>query len=1055
MAHNYITLVDNEFCSLVLKLFEQQQFNWIENAKETKDSTQYVDIVQKLPNGNQIKFKRFEGYFFWLSKPMDSHVVFYVLRQQGGGIWLSQNENEHTLFLMMGHLCVKICLSDIGLKHLNALMHQLLIEDSKIEKNLTFSKLMHSIEDLRLKSTVKWGKSLVNRLNLSLINDTKRVSKRQNHALETLFSWLKSNEVDDFRWDLCLSVGRLYEAFLPFRSLFITETDWVWMTKDVVMQLELFQLLNDEELMSLLEFYSPSTCPPAFIFNKPNDNELNALQRRIDNLLPSKHLVHRLKKGASLWINWDGGRKSSGSYYTPPSLAYATVVKAIEPLVFELDPKSILEIKLCDPSLGAAMFLTCSKRYLAQQLLESIVHHNIPWSEFLDSHCVEKEESNNSNFVLVAERLIERYCLHGVDLNEAAIHLSKWILPDAHLVHGNALIGTLFSDVSNCHPSGKYDGLSPLLDAFPFLDRTKHTVKTNDQTEGIYPLNWPQSFPQVTVGFDVIVGNPPWESHKPSVRSFFERIDPALRFLSRQRANKRIKHLLSQSSLKRDWNNEQAHYKYRSNYFKNVGQIRNGPFRLQGTGDANLWKLFLELSHNLLCDGGVLAFVLPGNLVSDRGASPLRRMLLNKSSWRWLFGFWNERRIFDIDSTYRFAVVIADKSIQSNPIKSRFFVSDSDEWTTNKPKYLEIDPLLIQRFSPKHMVILSFDSQDEIDLWSKISLNAILLSDVEGLKFRSGIHMTAMADKIHPAHWWEDQGFRLEMDGRFLHSGGREALPLYEGRMLDRFDGCAKAWVSGRGRHSIWTKVQWSNKQIKPQFWIDKKHVPPVQCKPRIGFKSISRPTIKRTMSAAYLNQYPSGNAIAGLWHSDESTRWVLLTLMNSLVFDYMIKRRCSGLNINWHVLEESLIPTRAFQGQLSTMLSKWSKRLSCFLPHLDSTQIEAQQVIIDVGLRRRVELSFDVLITHAYGLNLDDLRLICRDCHHSVFDLNNRSFRQTLDPKGFWRIDKNLEPSLRYTNQLMDEYGVFIDAVQKNENIALASLEERLNHYIRNSLIP
>ena len=194
-------------------------------------------------------------------------------------------------------------------------------------------------------------------------------------------------------------------------------------------------------------------------------------------------------------------------------------------------------------------------------------------------------------------------------------------------------------------------------------------------------------------------------------------------------------------------------------------------------------------------------------------------------------------------------------------------------------------------------------------------MKSVPLSSIKNLTFRSGIHMTSFASKMHPRQWWESKGYRLQSDGRLLDNNFNEALPLYEGRMIDRYDASAKAWQSGRGRHAIWQSIPWNSKQIAPQFYMSKDDVPAYQLLPRLAFKVISRPTIKRTMNVAYINRFPAGNAIAGLWHTDQHVLWALLPVMNSLVYDYMIKKRCSGLNLYWHLIQGTPIPVDALNG--------------------------------------------------------------------------------------------------------------------------------------------
>ena len=50
------------------------------------------------------------------------------------------------------------------------------------------------------------------------------------------------------------------------------------------------------------------------------------------------------------------------------------------------------------------------------------------------------------------------------------------------------------------------------------------------------------------------------------------------------------------------------------------------------------------------------------------------------------------------------------------------------------------------------------------------------------------------------------------------------------------------------------------------------------------------------------------------------------------------------------------------------------------------------------------------------YGVGMGDLGWMLRDCDHPLDVLAQKAFRRKLDPKGFWRIDKDKDPELRHT---------------------------------------
>jgi hypothetical protein len=57
-----------------------------------------------------------------------------------------------------------------------------------------------------------------------------------------------------------------------------------------------------------------------------------------------------------------------------------------------------------------------------------------------------------------------------------------------------------------------------------------------------------------------------------------------------------------------------------------------------------------------------------------------------------------------------------------------------------------------------------------------------------------------------------------------------------------------------------------------------------------------------------------------------------------------------------------------------------------------------------------------DAVVAEVYGLSIDELGWILRNCDQPRDRLRDDAFYRTLDPKGFWRVDKESDPELRHT---------------------------------------
>jgi hypothetical protein len=175
----------------------------------------------------------------------------------------------------------------------------------------------------------------------------------------------------------------------------------------------------------------------------------------------------------SIYVTNVGERRSSGTYYTPRSLAEEVVRYTLEPLVYDPGPantadaslwklkaaRDLLELRVCDMAMGSGAFLVAACRYLSDRLVEA-------WEQAGDiAQTIEGDRADAGDDELVvltdaedrlmlARRLVADRCLYGVDKNPMAVEMAKlsmWLItlakdrPFSFLDHalrcGDSLLG--------------------------------------------------------------------------------------------------------------------------------------------------------------------------------------------------------------------------------------------------------------------------------------------------------------------------------------------------------------------------------------------------------------------------------------------------------------------------------------------------------------------------------------------------------------------------------------------------------------------------------------
>ena len=253
-------------------------------------------------------------------------------------------------------------------------------------------------------------------------------------------------------------------------------------------------------------------------------------------------------------------------------------------------------------------------------------------------------------------------------------------------------------------------------------------------------------------------------------------------------------------------------------------------------------------------------------------------------------------------------------------------------------------------------------------------------------------------------------------------------LPFYEGRMIGQFDISQKGWVSGKGRSAIWREIPWESKQIEPQFLMgiaSYNGTVDSPTRPKLSHMRVASSTNTRTATGVLTWGMPAGDTAATFSSSSVQATLVLTTVMNSLVFDFVTRRRLIGLHLDYHVLEQNVLPfvflPPAFHniveiGSRLNFFTQWFAPQQLRLFDLRESVLALKSVLCLCRTERTRQLAvLNSLVAEAYGLDFQDILRIV-----GASDLPCESLRmlesKMLDPKGFWRVDKDLLPELRYT---------------------------------------
>ena len=478
--------------------------------------------------------------------------------------------------------------------------------------------------------------------------------------------------------------------------------------------------------------------------------------------------------------------------------------------------------------------------------------------------------------------------------------------------------------------------------------------------EVLKPFHWGYHFDQIIAqgGFDIILGNPPWEIFKPQAKEFFAEYSDLVtkNKMDIKTFEKEQKQLLANPEIATAWLRYQSQYPHVSLYFRSAEQylnqisVVNG--KKQGT-DINLYKLFVEQCVNLLSENGECGLVIPSGIYTDLGTKQLREMLFSQTKITGLFCFENRKAIFEgVDSRFKFVVLTFENGNKTLSFPARFMrhdVGELNSFPDDDCIHISVD--LIKRLSPDSISVMEFKSDLDIFIAKKMSRFPLLgqkIQDKWNLKLTQEFNMTT-----------DSHLFKTEP--------GKGRLPLYEGKMIHQFN---HKFAEPR----YWVEEEEGRKAVLGKNGVDKGQILDYQCY-RLGFRDIASSTNERTMIATVVHKslFCGNTLIVSREVDNLKNLLVISSLLNSFVCDFVIRQRVTA-HCNMFYVYQTPVPRLTEKDAYFQEIVERAAKLICTTPEYDELAKEVglgshKNGITDERERGKIRAELDGIIAHLYGL--------------------------------------------------------------------------------------
>lgn len=413
-------------------------------------------------------------------------------------------------------------------------------------------------------------------------------------------------------------------------------------------------------------------------------------------------------------------------------------------------------------------------------------------------------------------------------------------------------------------------------------------------------------------GFDVLLGNPPWEKIHLKDDEFFAASHPNIAAAS----NKSIRKELIASLAVEDpsafsaYVHAQREHSALSNFFRFSSR-----YPLTGLSRINLYSIFGELSVSLISDRGRTGFVLASGIATDENNGAMFSSLIANSKLHSVYDFENRNSIFvDVDSRFKFSLVsLRGGSVLGPPPDLAFFLHSVDE-LSNTERHFSLTFEELKLLNPESLTCPTFRSRREAALAFKLyktgqTFGSIPASDEWPGKPRTPFNMS------------NDSGiFKSGLSPRPKITDSRivwvdpnegEILPLYESKLIHQFNHRFATFAPGAGPEDECEAVEAARLHSTECLTLGRYWLTPESTTKRfpgswwLVYRMITKATDERTAMSTVIPGYPCGNSLSVISNISAANALILCANINSLAFDYCARAKVGGMNFNHFIFNQ------------------------------------------------------------------------------------------------------------------------------------------------------
>ena len=529
------------------------------------------------------------------------------------------------------------------------------------------------------------------------------------------------------------------------------------------------------------------------------------------------------------------------------------------------------------------------------------------------------------------------------------------------------------------------------------------TIKTTSDLAAQYCFfHWHLQFPQVFArgGFDVVLGNPPWERVKLQEQEFFASRSDDIAGAANAAARKKLIAALPQTSavLWSEWCAASRAAEGQSHFVR-----QSARYPLCGQGDVNTFALFAEHNRLLRRPKGRAGFIVPAGLVADDTTKEFFQSLVDGHALCSVLHFENEGKLFpEVHHAFRFVLLTIGPVAQADLL----FYARRTEDLADRDRHFSLSSFDFSLLNPNTRTCPTFRSRRDAELNLGIYRRAGVVvrdGDANGnpwcLQVRTRTwHMAEDSEYFRTNEELIKAGLLL-VGNRFVGPTG-EYAPLVEAKMVHHYDHRFGTYEGQTEAGENQGKLPEIDDHLHadpyaltmPKYWVEGNEV-----KARLaefwnrewllGWRDITGTEKQRTVVASLIPRAATGDTfLLAMPAAQPRLVAALYASLCSFILDYAARQKVGGTHLKYHTFKQ--LPVLAPKTYAAA--ADWSRSetlLEWLLPRvleLTYTAWDLEPFARDVGYdgppfrwdpdrRFLLRAELDAAFFHLYSISHDD----------------------------------------------------------------------------------